>query len=128
MNKAFSLLLLAVAVCGCANKYRPYTFVDLGYSDTKLENDTFLVSYEGNTDADTGAIHKNALVRAAEVTKENGFEYFTIVSSQGFRPSSCCVTPACSNKPVSITIQAFQERPSAESFFCANQLVGQMAL
>lgn len=63
---------------GCATGYQKENFFFNGYSDQKVGKDTFLITYRANEHTPPEDVHAYALRRAAEVTLENGFQYFTV--------------------------------------------------
>jgi len=71
----FGLLSLLM---GCAD-YQAYNFGS-GYKDMALGNNQYLVEYYSDHYVDKPTNKKNALRRAAEVTKERGYRYFEIIS------------------------------------------------
>jgi hypothetical protein len=77
MNKSI-LIAASLLIFGCgATAYKPYGLTG-GYSDKKLSEDEFIIAFDGNirTDADR-AIHFTML-RAAEITLNNGYKCFVI--------------------------------------------------
>lgn len=71
-----------VGLVGCAsgNEYREAkSSRSSGYTQTQLEKDRYLVEYKTNTD-DLAKTRALGLRRAAELTLENGFDTFEIVS------------------------------------------------
>ncbi|RDE06240.1 CC0125/CC1285 family lipoprotein [Sphingomonas aracearum] len=102
------LLLAAVAAAGlvtagCATEtaYRPATgqgFYRAGYSDRQVEANRFIVSFSGNSYTSRDTVERYLLFRAAELTVQNGGDYFVMVqrdtdkdtrtySTPGFGPS-----------------------------------------
>jgi hypothetical protein len=71
-------MLGLVAGCGHPTPYQPATD-GYGYSEQQLEDNRYRVSFAGNdlTSADT--VQNYLLYRAAEVTLDKGFDYFTMV-------------------------------------------------
>jgi len=137
MKKIASLFLLLVTVASCATKYQPYTYFSFtpgGYTDSQVGSDTFIVGYEGHAYSDMGTVHKYALIRAAELTQRNGFNYFIIITSQGFNSTSCRASTIGntlfinkqSTPSVNITIKAFKEKPCADVFFTADEIIAQI--
>lgn len=51
-----------------------------GYSDMKIQDDVFNISFSGNTHTSTERAGAFTLLRCAEVTLKNGYNYFTILS------------------------------------------------
>ena len=68
-----------VAACASTSAYRPAAKSGaMGYETLQIENDRFQVSY---TDTDAARARDRALLRAAEVTLEQGKEWFEVTSS-----------------------------------------------
>jgi hypothetical protein len=80
---AVVLSVASIAVSGCA--YGPTLYAPgdrQGYSDLRLEADRFRVSFRGNSLTDRETVELYLLVRAAELTVENGFDTFSIVERE----------------------------------------------
>ena len=73
-----SLLLLA----GCSTSYHEKGFFGDGYSDYRVNQDKFAVTFRGNEYTDSEDVRRFALTRAAELTLQNGFRYFKILSEK----------------------------------------------
>ena len=142
MRKTIYLLALIIAVSGCATPYAPRGFWGQGYTDMKLQDNIFRISFAGNAATEAERAHNFSLLRAAEVTIENGYKYF-IVSEGGTKiETSTHTTPLSSNtrgyvdgfgnvsatttysggqtftynKPTnSITIQCFRDKPETSN-------------
>ena len=68
-----------VAACASTSAYGPAAKSGaMGYESLQIENDRFQVSY---TDTDAARARDRALLRAAEVTLEQGKEWFEVTSS-----------------------------------------------
>lgn len=69
--------LTVLAACASSTAYAPASGGGFGYSDQAIESNRYRVSYRGRSadDAEAGALR-----RAAELTLQNGFDYFTVVS------------------------------------------------
>lgn len=79
-NKGYFLIFCFVFFTGCATPYQKQTWYAYrgGYFDKKLSDNSFAIIFNGNAlILDTTAIDY-ALLRSAEVAKNNGFKYFTI--------------------------------------------------
>lgn len=66
-------------LAGCATSYQPKSFSG-GYSEIRLREDLFEVSFQGNGSTSRERAADFALLRSAEVALENGFPYFVIIS------------------------------------------------
>lgn len=77
--------LLALAVlgaCATATAYKPQVNSDGGYGDQQIETNRWAVSFTGNTLTDRQTVESYLLYRAAELTQQNGFDNFQIVSRE----------------------------------------------
>ncbi|MEL7487950.1 MAG: hypothetical protein AAGJ87_12120 [Pseudomonadota bacterium] len=71
--------LALVAGCATVTPYGPAGKSGQGYADQKLESDKFRVTFEGNSSTDRATIENYVLFRSAEITLENGFDYFVVL-------------------------------------------------
>lgn len=71
------VLVLAVAVTGCATPYQSKGFGG-GFSETQINARTFIVSFRGNGFTSREQVEEMALLRAAELTLQKGFRAFTL--------------------------------------------------
>jgi hypothetical protein len=77
-------MLAAISACMSATPYQPYRSefaggVHGGYSDERLAPDRFLVRFHGNEMAARDLVEGYLLYRAAELTVQNGYDWFSIV-------------------------------------------------
>lgn len=103
------LLLAATAsgvlfVAGCATEtpYRPATgsgFNRTGFSEQQVEANRFLVTFAGNSVTDRDTVERYLLFRAAELTLQNGFDYFVMVDRQTDRQARTYSTPGAGFGP-----------------------------
>ena len=63
---------------GCATRYQKEDAIHGGYTDTRITNDTVLVTFRGNVFTSTEKTRDLLLYRCAEVTVADGFDYFVI--------------------------------------------------
>ena len=69
--------LVVLWSCTTTPRYTPATGPEsAGYSDTKIEEDRYRVEFRGGNDA---TARDFALLRAAEVTLANGYDWFQVV-------------------------------------------------
>ena len=83
MTQALSFLtMVAISILqiACATSYQPKSLTG-GYEDYQLQNNLFEVSFEGNGYTSESRARNFALYRAAEVSLENGYRYFEVLSS-----------------------------------------------
>ena len=87
---------LAVAGCATETRYRPATgqgFYRTGFSERQVEANRFLVTFAGNTVTDRDTVERYLLFRAAELTLQNGDDYFVMVDRQTDRQARTYSTP-----------------------------------
>lgn len=74
--------LLTLMLAGCSTSYHQKGFFGDGYSDYRVNQDKFAVTFRGNEFTDSEDVRRFALIRAAELTLQNGFRYFKILSEK----------------------------------------------
>lgn len=87
---ALATTTLMVAGCATETRYRPATgqgFSRTGYSDRRIEPDRFLVSFQGNSVTSRDTVERYLFFRAAELTLQNGYDYFVMVDRDTDRQS-----------------------------------------
>ncbi|MEM9669613.1 MAG: hypothetical protein AAF950_11870 [Pseudomonadota bacterium] len=72
--------LVFLAACATATPYQPQVNSDGGYNDQQIETNRWAISFSGNTLTERQTVETYLLYRAAELTTQNGFDYFQIVS------------------------------------------------
>ena len=77
--KKLGALGLALALAGCATAYQPMGFSG-GFEELKLSQDTYRIRVSGNGYTSTGRAENIALLRAAELTLQDGYERFVILN------------------------------------------------
>ncbi len=77
-----TLAFLALAACASGpTKYGPaLKSADMGYREQRLEQERFRVTFRANPDLKGPQVEDMALRRAAELTTQNGYEWFTVVT------------------------------------------------
>jgi hypothetical protein len=70
--------LCLVAACAKPTPYQPANG-GYGYSEQQIEDKRYRVSFEGNASTPRAEVQNYLLYRAAELTVQNGFDYFIIV-------------------------------------------------
>lgn len=83
MRKITKLLLLLtaplVALAGCATHYQKETVFSNGYSDYRVSDDRFVVTFRANEFTPAEKVMKYALKRASELTLKQGYRYFVVI-------------------------------------------------
>lgn len=91
-------LASAALLAGCATEttYHPATgqgFYRTGYSERQIEPNRFIVSFAGNTVTPRDTVERYLLFRAAELTLQQGGDYFVEVDRDTNRQSRTYSTP-----------------------------------
>lgn len=72
---------LGLAACESGpTPYQPGGNGDRGFSETRIENDRWRISFKGNSLTGRETVETYMLYRAAELTLQNGYDHFTIVN------------------------------------------------
>lgn len=74
-----SASLLAACESG-PTPYQPAAGYDRGYTEQKIENDRYRISFKGNSLTERDTVENYLLFRAAELTLQSGYDVFTIVN------------------------------------------------
>jgi hypothetical protein len=79
----------ALGLAACESGPTPYQPGDGtgGYSEMKIENDRFRISFKGNSLTNRETVENYMLYRAAELTLQSGYDTFTIVNRDTERES-----------------------------------------
>ena len=75
---AIAVLCLAGCETTGPTPYQPASASAPGYSEMRIENNRYRVSFRGNSSTDRDVVETYMLYRAAELTLQNGFETFTV--------------------------------------------------
>jgi len=82
MKRLSLAILAAVVVSACAHPtpYQPYVpnaaITSGGFSETRIARDRFRVTFAGNSLTSRDTVERYLLYRAAEVTVQNGYDWF----------------------------------------------------
>lgn len=72
--------LVILAACETATPYSPSgENSNYGFSEQQIENNRFRVTFNGNSLTSRETVENYLLFRAAELTRERGFDYFVVV-------------------------------------------------
>lgn len=85
-----------VAACATETAYRPATgsgFYRTGYTDTRIEPNRYRVTFAGNTVTDRDVVERYLLFRAAQLTLENGYDYFVMADRDTDRQARTYSSP-----------------------------------
>jgi hypothetical protein len=75
-----SSLMLALAACATATPYQPLKD-GVGYGEQRIESNRYKVTFSGNSNTPRQTVENYLLYRAAEVTLQNGYDYFVQADS-----------------------------------------------
>ena len=92
---AVALAVLTCAGCVSPTPYQPRDGSD-GYSDVRVDANTFHVAFKGNTATPRQTVETYLLYRCAEVTADAGFDYFTSLSPNTQQQVHVSATPGTS--------------------------------
>jgi len=79
--KILNFLVICFLLAGCATAYQPEAWSG-GFQDEKLESDTYEIWFGGNANTKKERVMNFALLRSAELTLEEGYDYFTILEDK----------------------------------------------
>ena len=103
--KKILTVLLCLGLAGCATGYHSKGFTG-GYSNMKLQDNIFKVTFNGNAYSSMERARDFALLRSAEITIENGYKYFVVLETNGSLKITSYITPAAN-----MTIECFRDKP-----------------
>jgi|SRR5215217_1559733 len=87
----------ALTACATATPYQPNVpgqQVSGGFSEARLEQNRFRVTFSGNTLTSRDTVERYLLYRAAEVTVNEGYDWFSLVERATDRKARTYVDPA----------------------------------
>lgn len=79
--RALALGIVAILATACATQtpYGPRDQGGYGYTETRIEQNRFRVAFSGNSLTDQETVETYLLFRAAELTLQQGYDWFQIV-------------------------------------------------
>ena len=96
MRKYIAIIIIALFIQGCATSYQKSGFSG-GYSETQLDENVFKVSFRGNGYTRRERVADFTLLRSAELSLENGFNYFVVIDANSYTSNSTYTTPTTSH-------------------------------
>lgn len=102
MKKNLAVMGISLALAACATPYGKYGALG-GYTDARIDENTFSISVDTNAFTSQQVTSMHALYRAAELTVENGFDYFVIVSDAKNATSAMVAMPGASTSNTSVS-------------------------
>ena len=84
MTAAIVAAAAALAACQTATPYQPFKtgVASGGYSELKLEQDRWRVTFSGNSMTSRTTVENYLLYRAAELTRAQGYDWFETIDRQ----------------------------------------------
>lgn len=76
---AASAALAVLAACATATPYQPEN-QGYGYFEQRIEKNRYRVTFSGNSETPKQTVENYLLYRAAELTVQNGYDYFVLAS------------------------------------------------
>lgn len=93
MRKLLTILAVAgLAACATPTPFQPADSSGYGFADQRIESDRYRISFRGNSLTKREQVETALLLRAAEVTLENGYDHFIIVSDETEKTTETRVT------------------------------------
>lgn len=81
-----------LGACATATPYQQATNSNGGYENQQIESNRWAISFSGNSLTDRQTVESYLLYRAAELTQQNGFDNFQIVTRETDTQSSFIAT------------------------------------
>ena len=78
-SAAAASALAVLTACATITPYQP-EIQGYGYAEQRLEQNRFLISFNGNSETPKQTVENYLLYRAAELTVQNGFDFFVMAS------------------------------------------------
>lgn len=81
-----------LAACATPTPFEPANGQGYGFADQRIESNRYRISFRGNSLTTREQVESALLLRAAEVTLENGFDHFIVVSDDTEKTTETRVT------------------------------------
>ena len=99
---------ICILLSGCATTYQGMGIAG-GYKDVKIQENIFKVTFRGNHSLGPDKTDDFALLRCAEVTLGNGYNYFTVLDEK--KENTVHKSGNIQERVISKTIHCFKEKP-----------------
>ncbi len=96
-----AVICLVLTLTACATPYGKYGLLG-GYTDSRIDENTFSISVDTNGFTSQQTTSMQALYRAAELTVENGFDFFIIASGANSSTSMAMAMPSSSTSNTTV--------------------------
>lgn len=90
--------MVAVLVTGCSAKFQEGNFLEAGYTNNRINEDTFEVGYrQGLFTSELNPAERDRvmMLRAAQIARQNGYTYFVKMETFGFPTAEAPVRIRC---------------------------------
>ncbi|MCQ8183806.1 CC0125/CC1285 family lipoprotein [Parvularcula maris] len=77
-----AVLTAGLAACATPTPFEPADGQGYGFADQKIEDNRYRISFRGNSLTTREQVETALLLRAAEITLENGYDHFFVVSDE----------------------------------------------
>jgi hypothetical protein len=74
--------LIVLGACATATPYKAALDSDRGYSEQQIEDNRFQVKFSGNSLTERKTVETYLLYRAAELTRQSGYDHFRVVQRE----------------------------------------------
>jgi hypothetical protein len=71
-----------LAACATATPYQPAVTDRYGFEEQRIESNRLRITFRGNTMTERETVETYLLYRAAELTLQNGFDYFIVANRE----------------------------------------------
>lgn len=102
MKQIMTILSVLFILTGCATTYQKNSLTG-GYSETQLDENLFNVTFKGNGYTSKERANDFTLLRCAELTIENGYKFFTIVTAQDNTQTRTRTSPITTKTEASVS-------------------------
>ncbi len=83
----YSFILTTFLIVGCATSYHPENWRGYGFNEKQLSEQSYLVSFSGNSRTSPADVQRMLLRRCAELTLQRGYSYFLILDKDSDKKS-----------------------------------------
>jgi len=80
--RASIFFVSSIFIVGCSTGYHEENMFG-GYSDSRLTENTAVVRFNGDNETSFRQAHNDVLYRAAQITLDDGYDYFIVTSMTG---------------------------------------------
>lgn len=127
----FKILAVLILLSSCATPYQKMGKRG-GYSDARINDHIYRVSFQGNTRTKDEVVHRYFLRRCAELTLEKGYQYFIVINTEDKSRASLVVQEGTPKTRTPVTTVAYSSDtgfiPVEHKNIVKHQVEGEIAL